>query len=172
MPASPRQLAWQALAQTLVAHAHRAGHAAMLCDLAAFDADEFAEETDDVCVFLLATYERGAAPANATWFANWLDDTARYDRLLLLGTFFLDPPRGCRGVIVCQPFLPASRVASDFRVDREQLRRIRFAVLALGDSLYGEHYATFGKTVHRQLQHLGSVAGGGFFFPPVCRMAG
>ncbi len=67
----------QTLAQTLVAHAHRAGYSAMLCDLAAFDADEFSEEIDDVCLFIVSTYEHGAAPANATWFCNWLDDTAR-----------------------------------------------------------------------------------------------
>ncbi len=47
----------------------------------------------------------------------------------------------------------------DWRVTKEYLAHVRFAVLALGDSLYGANYATVGKTVHAQLAHIGSGRG-------------
>jgi sulfite reductase alpha subunit-like flavoprotein len=127
-----------------VSYAHRQGHAAVLCDLAGFDPDELAVETD-VCVFILSTFEGGSAPANAKWFVSWLDDTALYV---------------CSGVFACQVKTLANGLGladRDFRITKEYLDSVRFAVLALGDSLYGDKFATVGKTVHRQLQHIGFV---------------
>ncbi len=68
-----------------MSYAHRQGHAAVLSDLAGFDPDELAVETD-VCIFILSTFEGGSAPANAKWFVSWLDDTSLY--VLLRGVVF------------------------------------------------------------------------------------
>ena len=44
--------------------------------------------------------------------------------------------------------------ASDFRVDKSLLNSVHFAVFALGNSLYTQHYNTAGRELYKNLQHL------------------
>ena len=44
--------------------------------------------------------------------------------------------------------------ASDFRVDKSLLSSVHYAVFALGNSLYTQHYNTAGRELHQHLQEL------------------
>ncbi len=54
---------------------------------------------------------------------------------------------------------------------KEYLANVQFAVLSLGDSLYGANFATVGKKIHEQLAHVGCgvvvVAVGSLSLTPV-----
>ncbi|KAJ7308978.1 hypothetical protein JRQ81_008260 [Phrynocephalus forsythii] len=85
--------------------------------------DSLVEEANsqNICVFLVATYTDGKPTENAVWFCKWLEEAA-----------------------------------SDFRVGKNYLKGLRYAVFGLGNSSYAEHYNTVSHNVDKWLWMLGA----------------
>lgn len=65
----------------------------------------------------------------------------------------------------CHHFLlELEDLVHDFRVSKDLLSKVQYAVFGLGGELYGEHFCTAADSVHAALKELG----GSGLFPPVC----